>query len=179
MTRGRGFTLVEAVVSLALTALFLLLAAQLVRDTQLASLATRRQALDPTPQHLTQTLRNDVHRARRVELTNGFISTLWSSGALSLIFPEGGGVRYERAAGEIRRTLVAPDGTSSGRRPLMRDVLSWRWLQLTPDLLELEIVFRRRPAGEAARATWHDAGAATETTRMRLAMRAVPGKQTW
>lgn len=65
MARGarNGFTVIEAVVSLGLTALFMLLAAQLLRDTQLVTLATRRQALDPTPQHLSQRLRRDVQRS--------------------------------------------------------------------------------------------------------------------
>ena len=179
MHRSRGFTVVEAVVSLALTALFLLIASQLVRDTQIAALSTRRQALDPTPRHLTQTLRNDVHRARRIELSEGEVGGTWSHGALDLAFAEGGGVRYEKSAGAIRRTLVAADGLTSGSRPIMREVLGWRWLRLAPELIELEVSYRRRPDGEALRDSWQDPGSSIDTTRMRLAVRAVPGRSSW
>ena len=65
--RQSGFTILEAVISVSLTLLFISTVAMIVRDTQLASLATRRQALDPTPQHLTQSLRSDVHRSYRVQ----------------------------------------------------------------------------------------------------------------
>lgn len=180
MSRGeRGFTILEAVISLALTLLFLLITAGLLRDAQLASLALRRQALDPTPQHIAQNLRHDVHRSRRVELPLGSGVGSWSYSALSLTLPDGGTVRYEKSNEEISRTLVAADGTSSGARPLMRSVLSWRWLQIAPDLVEIEIVFRRRPSNEGLRRTASAPGPTVETLQMRLALRAIPGKRSW
>lgn len=176
---GRGFTVIEAVVSLALTLLFLMTAAALLRDAELASLALRRQALDPSPQHIAQSLRSDVHRSRRIERLLGASAGSWSYDALSLALTDGSVVRYEKSYEEVSRELVAADGTSLGARPLMRDVLSWRWLKIAPDLIEVEIVFRRRPANEAARRSWRDPGASVETLRMRLAPRAVPGKRFW
>lgn len=179
MRRRRGFTVVEAVISLALTLVFMLLAAQLVKDTQLASLATRRQVLDPAPQFLAQALRNDVHRARGVNLSGGFLSPGWAYDELSLALPDGGTIVYDRNAEQVSRTLIAPDGTFAGTKPLMRDVLAWRWLLLEVDLVELEIVFRRRPKNEVLQRTWHDRGSSVETMRLRLAMRAIPGKRWW
>ena len=177
--RSRGFTVVEALISVALTLLFLTIAAGLLRDAQLASLAIRREALDPSPQHIAQSLRNDVHRARQVERLLGTSPGSWSYGPLSLTLADGSTVRYEKSAEEVGRELIATSGTSVGARPLMKDVLSWRWLQLAPDLLEIEIVFRRRPGNEALRRSWHDVGPNIETMRMRLATRASVGKRSW
>jgi len=174
-----GFTVIEAVVSLAVTMVFMLIASQLVRDTQLASLATRRQALDPTPQHVAQSLRSDVHRSRGIDRLRGSRTTDWSSSNLSLLLPDGGIVRYEKSVDEIRRVIVAPDGSTALDRPLMRGVVGWRWIQLSSDLVEVEILFRRRPSNEALRRTWRAPEAVIEVTRMRLAMRAVPGKRSW
>ena len=176
---GSGFTLVEAVVSVALTALFMLLAAQLLRDTQLASLATRRQALDPTPQHIAQLLRRDVHRSTGTLRLLGSVSSLWSYGPLTLTFPSGGSVRYDKIGDQMTRRLFDAGGTHAGERKLLQDVVGWRWLQLSSDLVEVEIRYRRRPAGEALQRSVGVPRTSIEILRMRLSMRAVPGRSSW
>jgi hypothetical protein len=182
MSRARsalGFTVIEALVSLLLTLLFMTIAVGLLRDAHLASLAVRREAIDPTPQHIAQSLRTDVHRSRRIERQLGAIPGRWSYSPLSLVLPDGGIVRYDKSDETVGRELLSSAGVSLGVRPLLRDVLSWRWLELAPDLVEVELVFRRRPSNEAARRTWQDPGPTVETMRMRLALRAVPGRSGW
>lgn len=174
-----GFTVIEAVVSLALSALFMLLAAQLLRDTQLASLATRRQALDPTPQHIAQQLRRDVHRSAGTVRLLGSSSSLWSRGPLTLRLPDGGSVRYERSADQISRLLLDKTGAAVGERALLRGVVSWRWLQLDSDLVEIEIGYRRQPDGETLRRSAGVDRSAIEFQRMRVAMRAVAERSSW
>ncbi len=176
--RQRGFTVIEAVVSTTITLVVLLITAQLVRDAQLAALSGRRQALDPTPQHIAQSLRNDVHGARRIG-AEVYRSPGWTYGELDLALPDGGVVRYEKSGEEIRRTLFASSGTTVSRRPLLRDVVSWRWIQLDGGLVELEIIYRRRPANDAVRPTWVNEQPSTETMNLRLASRAIPGRRSW
>ncbi len=176
---GRGFTVIEAVVSLALTSLFLLLAAQLLRDTQRASLATRRQALDPTPRHVAQYLRNDVHGARGTVRLRGSASQLWSRGPLTLRLADGSSVRYQKTADQVGRALFDAGGAPAGERTLMRGVVSWRWLQLSSDLVEVEVGFRRRPDGDALSRSVSEPRSSIETLRMRIAMRAAPGRRSW
>ncbi len=174
-----GFTVIEAVVSLALMSLFMLLAAQLLRDTQLATLATRRAALDPTPQHIAQQLRNDLHRAGGTVRLRGSASALWSRDALTLRLPTGGIVRYEKTADQVSRYLRDAGGSLVGERPLLRGVVSWRWLQLSPDLVEVEVGYRRRPDGDALDRQPGVDRSTIEILRMRVAMRAVPGRRSW
>lgn len=176
---SRGFTVIEAVVSLGVTALFLLLAAELLRDTTLISAAARRQALDPMPQHVAQQLRHDVHRARSTVRLRGSASELWSRGPLTLALPGGGTVRYERSANRVVRSLFDAGGAPRGERTLLTGAVSWRWLQLSADLVEVEIGFGRRPDGEALRRSARVHRSEIEMLRMRLAMRAVPGRGSW
>lgn len=179
MTRSRGFTVIEALVSLALSALFMLLAAQLLRDTQLASLAVRRQALDPTPQHLAQRLRRDVHRATGTARLRGARSALWSRGPLTLRLAGGGSVRYERVGDRIERRLFDHTGTDLGERAYLHGAVSFRWLELSTDLVELEVGYLRQAQGEALRRSPGAHRSTVEILRMRVAMRNVPGRRWW
>lgn len=61
----------------------------------------------------------------------------------------------------------------------MRGIVSWRWVELGPDLVELEIGYRRRPDGDALRRTVAVDRSTVELVRMRVAMRAAPGRRSW
>ena len=177
--RESGFTLLEAVVSLALSALFMLLAAQLLRDTQLATLATRRQALDPAPQHIAERMRRDVQRATGTLALRGRSGLPWSRGPLVLALPSGGSVRYEKSADSVTRKLVDSAGISSGERPLLQGVVSWRWVDLGSGLVEVEIGFRRERSGAALDRRVTVSRESIDTLRLRVAMRGAPGRSSW
>lgn len=179
MRRRGGFTVIEAVISLALSALFMLLAAQLLRDTQLVTLATRRQALDPTPAHIAQRLRRDVHRSSGTLQLLGSSGPLWSSGPMTLMLPGGGSIRYERTGERMSRRLFDGGGGAINERELLRGVVGWRWLQIGSDLVEVEIIYRRRPDAEALQRLPAVSRTSVDVLRMRMAMRAAPGKSSW
>ncbi len=174
-----GFTVIEAVVSLALAALFMLLAAQLLRDTQLATLATRRQALDPAPQQIAERLRRDIRRATGTLLPRSRSGLLWSRGPLILMLPSGGSVRFEKSADQVTRRLIDSSGISSGERPLMGGVVSWRWTEIGSGLVEIEIGFRRERDDSVLQRRATVARSAIDTLRMRVAMRGAPGRSSW
>lgn len=180
MSRLRGgFTVIEAVVSLALGAVFLLLAAQLLRDTSLAALATRRQVLDPTPQHLAQRLRRDIQRSTGTLRLRGRSDPAWSRQPLTLMLPSGARVRYEKNADQVTRRLIDAAGASSGDRALLRGVVSWRWLELSPDLVEIEIGYRRQADGEALRRFTAVPRSSIDKLHLRVALRGATGRSSW
>ena len=177
--REHGFTLLEAVVSLALGALFMLLAAQLLRDTQIATLATRRQALDPTPQHVAERLRRDLQRATGTLTLRGRSALPWSRGPLVLVLPSGGSVRYEKSADRVTRQLIDSAGVSSGARAVLQGVVSWRWIEIGPRLVEVEIGFRRQQAGAALARRPTVPRDSIDMLRLRVSLRGSPGRSSW
>jgi len=133
--RDQGFTLLELVFALAVGVLLMLLAAQLLRTTQLVFLDATRDALDPQPRLGAALLRHDVRAA--LVVSGG--SLLPSTGALDLLQPGSNWIRYEREDAALVRLRLASDGTELGRLVVMRPVGGWWWRETVPGLLEISL----------------------------------------
>jgi hypothetical protein len=131
-----GFTLVELSVATLLLLLVLLMATQLLLETQRIFVRMNAEAQNPIAELAWAQLRSDVHKA--VALPGGLVG---SGGRLDLAQPSGT-VRYLRMGEDLQRLVLAPDGTTIlGRRTLLRGVVSWNWQSLA-GVLMIEITHR-------------------------------------
>lgn len=168
----RGFTLLELLVSLLLVALILALAVGLLREVQWTFLRTGREMVEPIPQMVAQLLRHDVRAARRVADPDP-----WGGpgGPVDLVLPDGSRVRYEVLDGALVRTLFDPAGEEVGGRSLLPRVAIWRWLELTPGLVEFEIGYprvRQSPTRRPGPARLRQGTPYLQSIHLRLALRA-------
>jgi prepilin-type N-terminal cleavage/methylation domain-containing protein len=142
----RGFTLLEMVVALALFAVAMLLAGQLLGQSRLLLTAGARKAQDPLATYVLLRLRSDVQAADRVAGASPFGE--WSTAALELPGAVAGSlVAYEREGEELVRRFEDGAG-ASGRQAWMAQVESFRWRRLGTKLVEIELVSRRAPGFE-------------------------------
>lgn len=179
VTGGRGFTLLEMVVSLLLTMLILMLTAGLMNQIRLVFGREQRRVHEAVPQHALQLLRNDIHGAALVAAP----SDIWTSGPLLLGTPDGGVVLWEHGADGLERTQSDADGESVSNRRLPAGFTGWRWRMVSPGLVDIELRLARRPTTGHGRfggsAPWRDEAPRTRQLRLRLALRsALPGA-TW
>jgi len=163
-SRGRaqsGFTLLELAISTLLLALVLAIAHGLLVESARILRASAERALRPEARLALRQLRRDV-RSAPPRSTGG----LWLSSPLDLALPEGLG-RWERSDGALVRRLLARDGTDLGARPVLDEVVAFRWRTTVPGLVEVEIV-RRAPVGapelRASTALWAREGETLERT---------------
>ncbi|HSM13368.1 MAG TPA: prepilin-type N-terminal cleavage/methylation domain-containing protein [Thermoanaerobaculia bacterium] len=156
-----GFTLVELAVSTLLLLLVLVIAHGLLVESARILRASAERALRPEARLALRQLGRDI-RAAPPRSTG----PLWTSAPLDLALPEGVG-RWERAGESLVRRRFAPDGSNLGARPMLDDVVAFRWRTPVPGLLEVEVV-RRAPVGSpelrAATALWARDGEALERT---------------
>jgi prepilin-type N-terminal cleavage/methylation domain-containing protein len=147
--RQRGFTLLEMVVALALFAVAMLLAGQLLGESRRLLVAGARKAQDPLATYVLLRLRSDVQAADRV--AEGAPQGEWSEEALELPGAVPGSlVAYERQGEELVRRFE--DGAdASGRQAWMSRVERFRWRRLGTKLVEVELVSRRAPGFEDSR----------------------------
>lgn len=142
--RQGGFTLVEMVVVLAVTGVALMLAAGMLREAHVLATAAGRQLDDPLAEVATRRLRSDVQGSDRV--LSGFTGPQWLSGPLDLVgYYPGTLLRYQVADGELQRLVVDTGGEVLGREVWIHRLVGWRWRQVTPKLVDVEITYLRAP----------------------------------
>ena len=141
MNRGcpqAGFTLVELLISLVVTALALALAAQVMMEgAQMLTDAAAEQADAPLPLVATR-LRDDVRAAARFEVLPGL-----EGPALFLEGHPAGVVVYQKVGDELRRTVVDATGKIRGETPALRGVTAWSCAPLAPGLVAVTFTHRR------------------------------------
>lgn len=124
-----GFTLVELLISLLVTALALALAAQVTMEgAQMLADAAAEQADAPMPLVAVR-LRDDVRAASRFEVLPGL-----EGPALFLEGHPAGLVVYQKVGDELRRTVVDATGKVRGEAPALRGVTAWSCAPLAPGL---------------------------------------------
>lgn len=177
--RGRGFSLLEIMVSLAVVAVVLTLATRLIVEVQLAAVEWRRTLRDPMPQLTTQLLRTDIQRSSRLLSA----VSLEPAGTMALELPGGRQILYAKESNRLTRSLIAVDGEEIGSRTVMSPISLWRWRHLGSGLIQVEITYQlhRDPGSRRLGGTGRlRAGLpSTELLRMRFALRATPGRQSW
>lgn len=180
--RERGFTLLEAVVVLAVTAVALMLAAGMLREAHVLSAAAGRQLDDPLAELAAARLRADVQGSDRV-VGAGLPAPLWNETPLELegYWPDTA-LRYRRRGQALERLVVDDSGEVLGRSVWIHRLEAWRWRLLAPRLLEVEITYRRGPDPSS----WRLAGGpptpppdVVETDRLLLALRGRGGGAGW
>jgi type II secretory pathway pseudopilin PulG len=138
-----GFTLVELLISLVLMILALALAGQLLMETQQMFVDANREQLDPAASLVIARIRGDVLAS------SSFTAVRDVLGQCVQLLLEGhpsGAVAYGKAGGELRRWLVAPDGSFQGGGTLLHGVSSWSCSDAGgqhSQLLRLQLTYRR------------------------------------
>jgi prepilin-type N-terminal cleavage/methylation domain-containing protein len=138
-----GFTLIEMLISFVLLVLAVTLAAQLlVEAAQMFTDVAGEQHDSMVPLALAR-IRNDVQGS--VSFQNLSLDPL-SCSPLVLSGGPNGSVVYTLEREELRRNVVAPDGTAGAGDVLMRQVTAWTCQShgSFPPLLELDFTYRRR-----------------------------------
>lgn len=138
MNREAGFTLVELLISMLVTALALALAAQVMMEgAQMLTDAAAEQADAPMPLAAAR-LRDDVRAAARFKVLPGL-----EGPALFLEGHPAGLVVYRKAGGELRRTVVDAAGKVRGETPALRGVTAWSCAPLAPGLVAVTVTYSR------------------------------------
>jgi len=166
-----GFTLLEAVVALAVVSVALYLAAGLLREAQVLSAAAGRQLTDPLAGVVAARLRADVQGADAVAPPAP--GGVWTSGPLCLAERRHQGLLCWTAAGsELHRSFLGEAGGTSDATWL-RSLVAWRWRLPAAGLVDLEVAYLR--SAEPWR--WRMSGPPSPpapslaTERLRLALR--------
>jgi len=163
-----GFTLIEAVVALAVLSVGLLLAGSLLIQSHTMLAQAGIEARRPLSEPVLARLRSEIQGASGIDAGPAPLPG-WSRDRLTLVFPDGRRVRYETDGPVLTRSTFQPPeaghaGTWKTGRPVLREVLSWRWVVTGTRLLVVEVTFRDAaprgavldPTGPIRRPeTWH------------------------
>jgi prepilin-type N-terminal cleavage/methylation domain-containing protein len=180
--RQAGYTLLEMVVTLAVVAAALYLAAGMLREAHLLAAAAGRQLQDPLAGQLASRLRADVQGARAVASPAlPRLAAPWSAAPLCLSEARNSGLLcWQAVGGELQRRVVGEAGERA-EETWLRSLVEWRWRQPSPGLLDLEVSYWRAPQpGE-----WRLAGSPRPppqflaTERLRLALRGGGRRSGW
>ena len=165
----RGFTLVELVVAAALVLLGMVFASSLLLRSQIVTNRLVASFRDPQPRLATVRLRRDLESG---QIRSAWLPG-WRSEPLVVRSNEGVLVSWYEDGGVLRRKqLRGPDEEVD--QQVMRDVESWRWRRVGPDVVDVELRFRTRDASGAVlldvRRSWR-ARAVLKTESLRVAAR--------
>lgn len=150
MRRAQGFTLLEAVIALAVLSVGLVLAGSLLIQAYRMLAQAGVDARTPTTDLAVERLKVDLQGASGASSGSPSDSD-WTPDRLELVYPDGRRVRYDkRGSALLRQTLPAGSGAWDPARQVVGDVLSWRWQRLDTRLVEVEIVYRARPVSATA-----------------------------
>lgn len=186
-----GFTLLEAVVALAVLGVGIVLAGSVLTQSLRMLAQAGPEVRTPVTDLVLTRLRREIQQAAAVELgPSGDFG--WSRTRLELIDPEGRRVRYEARQGMLHRRVLeveepsdekgeaggsAPAETGgtgrsasppewSAPRRVLEGVVSWRWRLLSRRLLTVEVTVREPgPSGRVLEPARQTAGEGDRVTR--------------
>jgi prepilin-type N-terminal cleavage/methylation domain-containing protein len=135
----QGFALLELLIALVLVSLALALTAQLLMESsQMLTAAAAEQTDAPMPLVLAR-LRGDVRASGGFEV----LAAEDGSARLFLLGHPAGTVLYERIGRDLRRTVLAEDGTVRGLSTALRGVTGWSCGAVGPRLILVTVSERR------------------------------------
>lgn len=137
-----GFSLVETVVTLAVVAVALALAAGILVETHRMLAQAGLELRAPAPEGAMDLLQAELQGAAGV--AGGPVGGVgWTRDRLVLLRPDGLSVVYERDGARLVRRV------GGGERTAVPDLVSWRWRREAPRLVTVEVVYegRRGPGG--------------------------------
>lgn len=137
--RERGFTLIEALVALAVTCVGLGLAAGLLIESHRMAAQAGLEIKRPAVEGPLTLLRHELQAAAGVArgASRAAIGSGGSRDRLVLVRPGQPPVVYEREGGRLVRRL----GEGGEGRTVVPGLVSWRWFQAAPNLVTVEVVY--------------------------------------
>ena len=173
-----GYSLLELVISLPIAVLVLMLVAQLLQDVQRTYSTTRHEVVNPLPHHALQLLRNDIQSAKQIVPPS---STLPGT-PLELVLGDNSRVRYEKTNGEFLRSKLDASGEPEFTLHLLSRVMNWTWSAAQPGLVDIQVDYLRPEISSVRRSGLADlrmSAMVLEPLRLRIALRAIPGRVSW
>lgn len=140
----RGFTLLEALVALALMSVVLTAGGMLIAESVGLIERTGRALRNPSTTLAGAALRRDVQQAAGVV---GGSWSGWSREPLELLRQDGGRTLAAWDGAEIRRWELAPDGAESPPRTVLRGVADFRWRLVGASAVDVRIEVMTHPDG--------------------------------
>jgi prepilin-type N-terminal cleavage/methylation domain-containing protein len=172
---SRGFSLLEAVVVLALVSIVMLAAAGLIVQSLRLLEGTGRSLRDTSFTTASVHMRRDVHSAAGLRLAG----LGWAAGPLELDRHQGGWIRIEPHAGRLERVEIDAAGREVGRRVLLHRLRRFRWQALAGSLVEIEVTLSVHRDPWQAALTPEPGGDASEVERVERLLLAVRGGRSW
>lgn len=170
----RGFTLVELLVALAVLLLVLLLAGQILLESQRMLLRTAAE-LEGGPTELAiSLLESDLQSARSIANPR----LLWTGAPLRLEGHPDGRLRWEVRDSRLERVLSDARDRDLERRVVVREVVTWRWRSIPPRLVDvaLGVARTRAPRGPALLARGAGTRRELREESLRVALRGAGGR---
>lgn len=163
-----GYTVVELLVTLALTSVIVLASLALVEAAARVALRTDRALDSPRLVAVTTSLRRDFHRSVAI----GVLDVGWQNGPLVLAGWDGGRVEYLLDGDRLVREASGALGAPSARRVLTLGISSWWWRPLDDSTVEIRLT--AAPPQGPRRST-----AEPDTLTRRFAVRGWPDGRSW
>lgn len=169
----KGFTLVELLIAATLLLLVLLLAGQVLLESQRMLLRTAAE-LESGPSELAVALlHSDLQSAGPVAIA----PSPWTAAALELHGHPDGRVVWELRDSRLVRVIRDAGGEEVERRVVLQQVASWRWRALLPRLVDVHFGLEQRqaPRGPAILARRPATRTVLREERLRVALRGAGG----
>ena len=142
---GRGTSLVELLVVLALLSVMVLVASDLVVHSMKLLGATGRSVRNPLVVHVTSRLRHDVQEAAGLQREQW----VWCEEPLVLVKHDGSFVRIALEDGNLVRETAGGSAGPSDSRVILRGVTSLWWRMPVEGVVDLNIGYLVYPAPES------------------------------
>jgi prepilin-type N-terminal cleavage/methylation domain-containing protein len=175
VTSRQGTTLVELLVVLALVAIMVVAAAQLITHSIELLGATGRAVRNPIMVHVNERIRRDVQEA--AGLTT--VETIWTEDPLEIRTHDAKLIRYSVVDGSLVRAVVAAGGVPVEERVLLRGVTSWWWRSTAPSVVDINLGHLVYPPPESISSRVVGYGQERRTENLRFANRGGWGRAQW
>lgn len=176
----RGFSVVELLISAALLLLAVLMATQILLESQRLFLRSQRELVAEDTDFATHRLRSDLRSADFPSLPIVALDGRWMTSPLTLRRGAGSIVWVLDGEALVRRELAA-DGEVSAERIMLQRLDSWRWRALSTSLIEVEtgLAVRTASRGSALLLDRERGDTTLRTTTVRAYLRGLAGRQQW
>lgn len=153
-TRERGFTLIELLVSMLVMLLVLMVTNGLLVESLRIFSNSGRELREPGTELALRLLREDLHASLPLS------DAPWSHTGLPCHRP--GRIEvWEMDGNRLVRRSYDPSWTLLGTRPMLDNMIGFRWRTISPGVVKVELE-RRKPAGASAlrvsTAAWKSVG---------------------
>lgn len=172
---GRGTSLVELLVVLALLSVMVLAGAQLVVHSMELLGATGRAVRNPLVVHVVSRLRHDVQEAAALQTE----PWSWTEDSLVLVNHDGSLTRIGLEGGNLVREKVGGLDELDDHRVILRGVTSWWWRRPAAGVVDLNITYLVNPTPERHLSRDPGYGLERRKENLRFTIRGGAGGDRW